>query len=271
MSISISANNGIMNVPSQNFLFGKVVAENPNIKQADNNAAYSVSISREGLEKLNASKVSNSMGVQKVNEYKDILSKSQIDVTGTIEADFHRKYTNLNGKDRNDLDGDLSAEQFAKNALSTYADMYDEIKRGYAEGTREIYIADGSSEYGYRRATEEDEIKALDSAFDFHASYTEAYTRFVNEDRDILSASIQNTRDSMDSQKARAMAKQEEYWDEQHRLNEEDKEKFNHTSMDLADSMRQARDFLKIQYRNLSGNVENLLEEVFKNMQLSAN
>lgn len=269
MSISISANNGMMNIPNQNFLFGRVSTETAHSKMEENSPAYSVSISREGLAKLNASKGDASMGIQKVEEYKGILSKAQIDVTGTIEADFHHRYTKLNGKDNRD---DLSAEEFAKNALSTYADMFDEIKKGYADGTREIYIADSKTEFGYRRATEEDEIAALDAAFDFHASYTDAYVRFVNEDKDAMLSGMQRTQDMWDSQKSRAMAKQEEYEQEQRELRKAEEEKWNsNSSMMLGDTMKQARDFLKAQYSNFKDDIDGLLNAVFENMKISAN
>lgn len=266
--ISISANNDMMNIPNQNFLFGRVSTEEFHKKTADKDAAYSVSISREGLEKLNASKVESSMGIQKAEEYKGILSKAQIDVTGNNEADFHHRYTKLNGKDNRD---NLGAEEFAQNALSTYADMLDEIKKGYAEGTRELYIADSNAEFGYRRATEEEEIAALDSAFDFHASYTDAYVRFVNEDKDAMSSGIQRTQDLWDSQKSRAMAKQEEYEQEQRELRKAENEKWNTDPGEkLGDSMKQARDFLKLQYDNYKGNIDGLLNAVFENMKVTA-
>ena len=267
MSISISTNNRIMNSPNQNFLFGRVSSEEMERKASSGDAAISVSISREGLAKLNASKGESSMGIQKAEEYKSILSKSQIDVTGTIEADFHHRYTKLNGKDNRD---DLAPEEFAKNALSTYADMLDEIKRGYSEGTREIYIADSRAEFGYRQATEDEEIAALDAAFDFHASYTDAYVRFVNEDKDAMLSGMQRTQDEWTSQKSRAMAKQAEYEQEQRELQNAEKEKWNTNSgAKLGDSMKQARDFLKLQYDNYKGDVDGLLNAVFENMKIA--
>lgn len=266
--ISISANNGMMNIPNQNFLFGRVSTEEAHKNLGDKDAAYSVSISREGLAKLNASKSESSMGIQKAEEYKGIISKAQIDVTGTIEADFHHRYTKLNGKDNRD---DLGAEEFVKNALSTYADMLDEIKRGYADGTMKIYIADSNAEFGYRQATEKEEIAALDSAFDFHASYTDAYLRFVNEDKEAMLSGMQRTQDLWDSRKSKAMAKQEEYEQEQRELQKAEKEKWNSNSdIELGDSMKQARDFLKLQYNSHKGNIDGLLNEVFENMKVTA-
>ena len=40
--------------------------------------------------------------------------------------------------------------------------MYDEIVKGYENGTREIYVED---EFGIHRLTKEEELKALDEAY----------------------------------------------------------------------------------------------------------
>lgn len=153
---------------------------------------YAVTISREGLEKLRQNAAPNTMGMEKADQYREILSKAQIDVAGATEADFHHRYTKRNTETGSD---DMKEEDFEKNLRSVYADMYDEIRRGYADGTREIYIADGTAEFGYRRVTEEEEIAALDAAFDFHAVYTAGYFRFVKEDKEALYVGMQRTRE----------------------------------------------------------------------------
>lgn len=45
--------------------------------------------------------------------------------------------------------------------MKAYAELYDEIVRGYEDGTREIYVAGGD---GPRRLTKEEELDALDAA-----------------------------------------------------------------------------------------------------------
>ena len=69
------------------YVRGDVIVKNT----VEKDSAYSVSISREGLAKLNEHKSETSMGVQKLEEYKSVLEKAQIDVSGTIEADFHHR------------------------------------------------------------------------------------------------------------------------------------------------------------------------------------
>ena len=123
------------NIPNQNFLFKNIHlgSEDPANKADKNQQAYSVTISKESLERLKKNPLLNTMNVEKQDQYRDILSKAQIDVTGTIEAEFHHRYTSLNTETYHN---DMKGEDFAKNALSVYADMYDEIKRGYADGTK---------------------------------------------------------------------------------------------------------------------------------------
>lgn len=49
--------------------------------------------------------------------------------------------------------------------FAEYAKLYDEIVQGYQNGTRENYIADKDAEYGWRKATLEDELTFLDKDF----------------------------------------------------------------------------------------------------------
>ncbi|MCR4744150.1 MAG: hypothetical protein K5894_02845 [Lachnospiraceae bacterium] len=202
MNISLSANNMMMNISNQNKAFADKKSEGKQIKKSGKKSDSSVSISREGMAKLNMSKGQESTDINKAEEYKKIPSDAQIDLTGTIEADFHKRYTKLNSKTKKD---DPDQAEFKKNAMSVYTDMLNEIKKGYADGTRKIYIADSGSESGYRIATEEEKIAALDAALEFHNSYTDAYMRFIKEDKETMLAGMQRTQNLWDSQRSRAM------------------------------------------------------------------
>ena len=50
--------------------------------------------------------------------------------------------------------------------LKAYAESYDEIIKGHSEGSRETYIADESSENGFRKQTADEELSELDKAYD---------------------------------------------------------------------------------------------------------
>lgn len=56
----------------------------------------------------------------------------------------------------------LNAAGRADGYVKAYAELYDEIVRGYEDGTREIYVA---GENGPRKLTKEDELDALDAAY----------------------------------------------------------------------------------------------------------
>ena len=77
---------------------------------------------------------------------------------------------------------------------------------------------------------------------------------------------MQRTHDAWDSQKSRAMAKQE-----QRELRKAEREKWNADSgVKLGDSIKQARDFLKLQYDSYKGDIDGLLNAVFENMKVTA-
>lgn len=106
--------------------------------------------------------------------FKDILAKSVIELTGQTQSDFHSRFIALNSKSKEEG----GAVDFVENALTVYAQMYDEIKKGYADGTREVWIADKSAENEYRKATEAEEIAVLDKAMEFHAMVVDGYLNY---------------------------------------------------------------------------------------------
>ena len=51
------------------------------------------------------------------------------------------------------------------NNFQAYVKTYDQIVKGYAEGTREIYVADENSETGFRKMTMEEELNGLEKMY----------------------------------------------------------------------------------------------------------
>lgn len=56
-------------------------------------------------------------------------------------------------------------ENHVANNFQAYVKTYDQIVKGYAEGTREIYVADENSETGFRKMTMEEELKGLEKMY----------------------------------------------------------------------------------------------------------
>lgn len=65
---------------------------------------------------------------------------------------MHKKHSGTDRQRRFEFRG------FSGNLLKVYSDIYEEIKQGYADGTREVWTADNSAENGYRKVSEEEEL-----------------------------------------------------------------------------------------------------------------
>lgn len=76
-----------------------------------------------------------------------------------------------------------SVSDTANNLLKTYASLYDEIVKGYEDGTRETYIEDSTAEGGYRKLTMDEELSELNKAYqkqvDWYASRREQGIEFL--------------------------------------------------------------------------------------------
>lgn len=116
------------------------------------------------------------------------ISEKSINKDAHIMTDFAGQFASrmpsvYGEKDKN---GEYSRNYFsvsdaANNMLKAYASFYDEIIKGYEDGTRETYVEDKDSENGYRKLTKEEELAELDKAF---KDYSERYAK--NRDQGIL-------------------------------------------------------------------------------------
>ena len=81
----------------------------------------------------------------------------------------------LNDEDKKAMtsDGALSWRAKAENYAEAYANLYDEIVQGYANGTRKVNVEDKDSELGYRTLTMEEELGALDKAYEANVKFFE--------------------------------------------------------------------------------------------------
>lgn len=122
--------------------------------------------------------------------------KMVIDPANGMEAEFHKRLLELNSG------VEESIEAGAKNCLTVYAEMYDEIKKGYEQGTREYWVLEGdaSKEDDWRKVTEEEELAALDKAFDFYSYVLDSYAKYGIKAGEDAQRAILNTQYQLEEQ-----------------------------------------------------------------------
>ena len=119
-----------------------------------------VSISQEGYEHIRSSIQQNGQETyESVMQRREMLKKTRVMSYG---YDLSMKAVEFNDAASENGTKALSVTDRANGYISAYASMYDEIVRGYENGTREIYVED---EFGMHRLTKEEELKALDEAY----------------------------------------------------------------------------------------------------------
>lgn len=119
-----------------------------------------VSISQEGYEHIRSSLQQNGQETYDMVVRKIELSK-KVRVMN-YGYDLSMKAVEFNDAASQNGTKALSVTDRANGYISAYASMYDEIVKGYENGTREIYVED---EFGIHRLTKEEELKALDEAY----------------------------------------------------------------------------------------------------------
>lgn len=122
--------------------------------------AASVMISKEGIQKFHDSKLQEAkaglVGSDKVLWYSTsysgmIVSKLPASEVMDEKGEYHHQHTSLSSQ--------------ADNLLKAYAESYDEIVRGYENGTREVWVEDKNAEGGIRKLTKEEDLAELDKAY----------------------------------------------------------------------------------------------------------
>lgn len=68
-------------------------------------------------------------------------------------------------------------EEKSSELLEAYASIYDKIVQGYEDGSVSHYVMDENEENGYRRLSLEEELVALDRAYDGYASFYETQAK----------------------------------------------------------------------------------------------
>ena len=171
MSVNIEGNVGQTSAASGWYQNGRVVSAQEKEKdapqpKADN--AVKVSISQEGIEsyrKQTREKGTSGRVIAKGNKESVIRQAKQ-----TASALAANAYGGELAGELEKLKGQRTGSAYAiadqmEDSVRAYGNLYDEIVRGYQDGTRERYVEDENSETGFRKMTMEEELNRLDRAF----------------------------------------------------------------------------------------------------------
>ena len=143
--------------------------------------SVNVTISKEGKEKFKKD-ASLNQAIERSNN--DKLEKSMGEVKDSIDYALmlSGKINVLAKEKKNGLqDGqDLTVKDTAECIMNSYAQLYDEIVRGYKDGSREVFVTDKKSENGHRKLTQEEELEGLADAY---KEVTSDYEQQVHRDR----------------------------------------------------------------------------------------
>lgn len=126
--------------------------------------AIKVNISEEGLRALHGSKMNGSVDIQKQMEEMRYISEHQPVESFTnrlsrVMQDSFVQFTEDNSDEK------LTIQKKADVLLEEFRGICDEITSGYKEGDRVRFIADATTEDGYRRLSKDDELSILLSEF----------------------------------------------------------------------------------------------------------
>lgn len=113
------------------------------------------------------------------------------------EIDFHFDIGNrLNDIMQRDGKDHYTLAEESSQLLEAYAGIYDDIMKGYKDGTRNVYTEDKGFEKGYRKKTLEEEIKSLNDAYNDYAASFDAQAK---EEPNIIKAFETYMQDLKDS------------------------------------------------------------------------
>ena len=180
MSVNMEGNVGQISAASGWYQNDRAVSAQEKEKdapqpKADN--AVKVSISQEGIEsyrKQTREKGTSGRVIAKGNKASVIRQAKQAASALTTNAyggELAGELEKLKGQRTGSAYG--IADQM-EDSVRAYGNLYDEIVRGYQNGTRERYVEDENSETGFRKMTMEEELSGLDRAFQKMADRADA-------------------------------------------------------------------------------------------------
>lgn len=231
---------------------------NPNA--TPNNAYYDslpaeVSFTNEGVEYYRKKAAELSGGIN--NNYEKPFFPENIHNGGVFNGIENALIERINGS-RNTANGyamSRSASGAGSDLLSAYASLYDEIMKGYEDGTREYWVLEQGGVF--RKVTKEEELEALYKAFEKHAEFI-ARSSEVSEG---ASKAMEAAYRRIEAQRNRGGAK--------HHIGvSADKEPID--AKQLYDSLMNAVNAIHSQYINYAGDLDGLMSNVLGGFRLNS-
>lgn len=130
----------------------------------ENVPAIKVNISEEGLRALHGSKMNGSVDIQKQTEELRYISEHQPveSFANRLSRAMLNSYIQLSGSG---LEEGVTIQKKADILMNEFRGICDEITSGYQEGNRVRFVADPTTEDGYRKLSQEEELSLLLTEF----------------------------------------------------------------------------------------------------------
>ncbi len=131
---------------------------------SDSGSQTIVTISKESRDSYR--KQVQEIGTQKMT-YEDIIKtrNSIKEASKSIQVDYDYQLAKEASAFKEQRSGTYSVSNRAEDYVKAYGNLYDQIVKGYQDGTIERYVEDKNSETGYRKMTMEEELSKLDEAY----------------------------------------------------------------------------------------------------------
>lgn len=147
-----------------------------NTSQKPEESSVQITISEEGKQAYR-SQVQSQDNIT----YEEMLKEREhiIDIGNKnfCEADYGFAIGNKLTQIKEGKEGYRTWEEKSSELLEAYASIYDEIVQGYEDGSISHYVMDKNEESGYRRLSLEEELAALDKAYDGYVSFYETQAK----------------------------------------------------------------------------------------------
>ena len=120
--------------------------------------------------------------------YDNVIRQKKI-LSGGINYSYElsKEADKLGKADEEGTDGNTLSWETKRSYLDkAYQNLRDEIIQGYENGTRQVNVIDESSETGYRTLTMEEELSALDAAYEKNAKGLEELSSQQEQAREII-------------------------------------------------------------------------------------